>query len=204
MAPYGGTKPVMAGNPIGFGAPGNTMPPLICDISTATAAGGKVLLALQNGETIPDHWVLNAEGKPTTDPSEFMTLQLETIGAMRAFGEHKGYAIALFAEVIGAILTGYGAAYRDDYIEGNGTFVIAIDIARFVDVESFRNEVDGYFNAVKSVPCDENTDEILIPGELELRSREDRERNGIPFPDGTWQTIVDIATELGVEIPDVG
>jgi uncharacterized oxidoreductase len=166
-------------------------------------AAGKVLVALQNGETIPDHWVLNADGNPTTDPNEFITLQLEIIGAMRAFGEHKGYAIALFAEVIGAILTGYGAAHRDDYIEGNGTFVIAIDIARFADVETFRNDVDGYFSAVKSVPCDENTDEILIPGELEFRSREERERNGIPIPDGTWQTIVDTATELGIKIPDV-
>ena len=203
VAPFGGIKPVLAGNPIALGAPGNTGPPLICDISTAAAAAGKVLIALQSGETIPDHWALNANGKPTTDPAEYMTLELETLGALRPFGGHKGYAIGLFAEVMGAILTGYGAAYRDDYIEGNGTFVIAIDIARFVDVDTFRNEVDGYFNAVKSVPCDENTDEILIPGELELRSRKDREHNGIHFSDETWQTIIDTATELGVEIPDV-
>jgi len=99
------------------------------------------------------------------------------------------------AEVLAGILTGYGAAYQDDYIEDNGTFLIAID------VDTFRSSVDAYFAAVKSVPTDEQTDEILIPGEMEIRTREVREREGIPFPNGTWQTIVDTANEVGVAIP---
>ncbi len=200
VVPFGGIKPALGGNPIAFGAPSKTMSPLICDISTAAVAGGKVLIALQNGDPIPDDWALNADGKPTTDPGEYMTLELETIGAMRGFGGHKGYAIALFAEILGAMLTGYGAAYRDEYIEGNGTFGIAIAIARFVDVDIFRAQVDAYFQAVKSVPCSEGTNEILIPGELETRAREERQRDGIPFLDGTWQTISDTAAELGVDI----
>ena len=201
MVPFGGIERVLAGNPIGFGVPGNHMPPLITDMSTAVAAGGKVLIALQNGEEIPDHWVLDAQGRPTSQPDEFMTPDLQIIGAMRPFGEHKGYAIALFAEVLGAILTGYGPAYKSAYIEGNGTFIIAVDIARFVDPDEFRREVDGYFKAVKTSRTDEHTAEILIPGEIELRTRAQREIDGIPFPEGTWQTIVDTARELDVAIP---
>jgi uncharacterized oxidoreductase len=201
MVPFGGIKPVLAGNPIGFGVPAKSRPPLVADISTATAAGGKVLIAMQTGQEIPGHWVLDAEGRPTTKPEEFMTPELELLGAMRPFGEHKGYALALFAEILGAILTGYGAAYRDDYIEGNGTFLVAIDPNRFVDEETFRREVDGYFEAAKSVPTDADTDEVLIPGEMEMRTWRKREKNGIPFPDGTWQTIVDAANDVGVEVP---
>ena len=201
MVPFGGIGSVMAGNPIGFGVPGKSRPPLVTDISTATAAGGKVLIALQAGEKIPDHWVLDAAGQPTSDPEAFMTKDLELLGAMRPFGEHKGYALALFAEVIGGILTGYGPAYRDDYIEGNGTFVLAIDVERFIDLDTFRTEVDAYFKAVKSVPTDEHTDEILIPGEMEFRTRIERESDGIPFAEGTWQSIVDTAASLGIEVP---
>lgn len=200
MAPFGGTQSVLAGNPIGFGVPSGDGPPLVIDMSTAVAAGGKVLIALQSGRKIPDHWVLGADGRPTTEPSEFMTPDLDVIGAMRPFGQHKGYALAIFAETLGAILTGYGAAYRDDYIEGNGTFVIAIDVSRFVDVNTFRQDIDEFFAKIKSVPCDENTKEILIPGEMEIRTRQQRERDGIPFTDGTWRTIVDAAELVGVPI----
>jgi len=203
MVPFGGIQPVLAGNPIGFGVPGGEMPPLVTDISTAAAAGGKVLLALQNNEKIPGDWVLDASGDPTTEPSEFMTRDLQMLGAMIPFGGHKGYAIALFAEIIGAILTGYGPAYRDDYIEGNGTVVIAIDVSRFVDPGEFRREVDGFFRAVKGTKPRDGVEEVLIPGEMELRSHEQRARDGIPFPDGTWQTIVDAASEAGVAVPDL-
>ena len=198
MVPYGGAGRVLAGNPIGFGVPGGARPPLVVDISTAMAAGGKVLLALQSGQQIPGDWVLDSQARPTTDPAEFMTPELETIGMMRPFGAHKGYALAIFAEVLGGILTGYGPAYRKDYIEGNGTFLIAVDAGRFIDLETFRDEVDAFFTKIKSVPCNENTDEILIPGEMEFRTRAQREQDGIPFSDGTWETIEQVAREVGV------
>ena len=201
MVPFGGIGKALAGNPIGFGVPGGATGPMIADFSTARAAGGKVLMALQSGEPIPEDWVFDAEGKPTTDPAAFMTPDLEITGMMRPFGGHKGYAIATFAEVLGAILTGYGPAYKDDYIEGNGTFIIAIDVPPFIDLDVFRQEVDGLFSKVKSVPTEDGVDEVLIPGEMEARTRAQREADSIPFPDGTWQTIADTANELGVEIP---
>ena len=200
MVPFGGIKPVLAGNPMGFGVPGGIAPPLVADMSTAVAAGGKVLMAMQAGEKIPNHWVLGADGRPTTEPREFMTPDLKMVGAMRPFGGHKGYALAVFAEVLGALLTGYGAAYRDDYIEGNGTFIVAIDVARFIDVETFRAAVDDFFAGIKAVPRDDATEEILIPGEMETRTRTERERDGIPFTDGTWATIEAAARSVGVEV----
>lgn len=203
MVPFGGIGKALAGNPIGFGVPGGATGPMIADFSTARAAGGKVLMALQSGDPIPEDWVFDAEGKPTTDPAAFMTPDLEITGMMRPFGGHKGYAIAMFAEVLGAILTGYGPAYKDDYIEGNGTFIIAIDVPPFIDLEVFRQEVDGLFSKVKSVPTEDGVDEVLIPGEMEARTRAQREADGVPFPDGTWQTIADTANEIGVTIPPV-
>lgn len=202
MAPYGGTRPALAGNPIGFGVPCADQPPMIADISTAVVAGGKVLLALHAGEKIPGHWVLNREGNPTTNPEDFITPECQILGTMLPFGGHKGYSIALLAEVLGAILTGYGAAYKDDYIEGNGPFVIAIDIDRFVDPAIFRTEVTEYIKNAKSVPTNEETEEILYPGELEARARTKREKEGIPFSESVWQSFVDVADELGIAVPD--
>ena len=78
--------------------------------------------------------------------------------------------------------------------------MIAVDAGCFVDLETFRDEVDAFFAKIKSVPCDENTDEVLIPGEMEFRTRAQRERNGIPFSDGTWETIEQVAREVGVTV----
>ena len=97
----------------------------------------------------------------------------------------------------------HSAAYRDDFIEGNGTFIIAIGVVKFVEVDGFRREVDGLFTMVKSVPCDDETEEVMIPGEIEFRTRRQRERDGIPFSQGTWQTIADTARDLGVTISPV-
>ena len=116
-------------------------------------------------------------------------------------GGYKGYGLGLLIELLGGILTGYGCAYCSDYVEGNGTFIIAIDVSKFMPLEEFKRESDSLFRHVKSIPTDADSNEILIPGEIESRTKEIREREGISIPDKTWQKVADLAVELGVELP---
>lgn len=196
VAPYGGTRRFLGANPMAFGLPAGERRPLIADISTSIVAGGKVLLASEKGESIPEGWVLDEHGSPTTDP---MAL-LERGGALLPFGRHKGYALALLVEMLGGVLTGYGPAYLTDYREGNGTFMIVIDVGRFIPLEVFRKQADDLFRAIKRVPTDADTEEILVPGELEFRTREIREREGISIPERTWKRVVDLGVELGLNV----
>ena len=44
-----------------------------------------------------------------------------------------------------------------------------------------------------------SSDKIFIPGELEMLSYEDRVVNGIPVANGTWEDLVKVSKETGLE-----
>ena len=109
---------------------------------------------------------------------------------------YKGFGLGMVIELLGGVLTGYGPAYTPDYKEGNGVFITVIDIKRFLPLNEFGRQADALFKYVKAIPTDSETEEILIPGELEYRTKEQRERNGIPVTDAVWAEITAIAKKL--------
>src|SRR5699024_3916853 len=69
IAPWGGALGVFGTNPIAFAAPRRNCDPLVVDLSLSKVARGKVMVARQRGEMIPEHWGLDAQGRDTTDPA---------------------------------------------------------------------------------------------------------------------------------------
>ena len=201
VAPFGGIKRAIGANPIAFGLPSNETHPLIMDTSTSVVAGGRVRLASEKDQKIPAGWILDKDGLPSTDPADLHGQGPDTMGSLLPMGGYKGYGLALLIELLGGVLTGYGCAYLPEYMEGNGTFIITIDIARFMDVDKFRSNADALFRHVKSNPTHDPSDEVLIPGEIEFRTKAIRERNGIPIPEKTWNRVAVVAEELDVEMP---
>jgi uncharacterized oxidoreductase len=55
-------------------------------------------------------------------------------------------------------------------------------------------------NRVKAVKPAKGFDEVFTPGDLERKTRLDREENGIPLPDEVWQDLENLAIEVGVSI----
>ena len=113
---------------------------------------------------------------------------------------HKGFGLGLAAELLAGILTGYGASHMPEYVEGNGAFILVVDVNRFVPQGEFGANADAFFRHVKATPTDADTDEILIPGEIEYRTREQREREGIPVNEAVWDTLTAAAERLGVHV----
>ena len=56
---------------------------------------------------------------------------------------------------------------------------------------------------VKTAAVAPGADEILVPGEPEQRAATTRRAHGIPIDEGTWGQLVELAGELGVEVPSV-
>ncbi len=100
IAPWGGAKAVFGTNPIAFAAPRQGRPPLVIDASLSKVARGKIMLAAQKGEPIPEGWALDAEGRPTTDPKAALA------GTMVPMGDAKGAALVLMVEILAAVMTG--------------------------------------------------------------------------------------------------
>lgn len=194
VAPFGSRQPVMGTNPIAFAVPAGSYPPLVGDFSTAVVAEGRVRLALQTGDEIPLGWVVDRQGRPTTNPAD-----LYAGGALLTFGQHKGYCLSLMVEVLAGILSGANTPIDPEYKRlQNGVFMLALDVAFFRPAAEYDQAVDTLVGAVKQAQPAEGMNAVLLPGELESQRRAERERDGIPVADDTWRAIQRAAARLEV------
>ena len=198
MAPWGGRAPRLSTNPIAFACPAGNAPPISFDIATTMAAEGKIRVKRNRKEQMPPGWVLDAEGRPTTDPN---AIYGNPPGSILPVGGHKGYSLALMIEVLGGIMARGGYSKEKPGPLRNGVFMIVMDIARFLPPETFRAEVDDLIRYLKTSPPASGVDRILMPGEPEAISEAERRRSGVFVEDQTWGQIQEIARELGVAIP---
>jgi LDH2 family malate/lactate/ureidoglycolate dehydrogenase len=79
--------------------------------------------------------------------------------------------------------------------------VAAIDIATFTGVDGYRDHVDRLIDGLKGLPRAEGVGEILVPGEPEDRSTEERRRRGIPLPAGTVANLRHVAARFRMALP---
>lgn len=193
VAPFGGVGRALGTNPISFGIPTHEHPSLIVDFATSMVAEGKLQVARAKHEPIPEGWILDKEGRPTTNAEDFYTG-----GVLLPFGGHKGYALSLVAEILGGSLAGV-EAYRDDRF-GAGFFIWVLDPSAFRPAEDFDASVDRLLDKVKAVPPAPGFAEVLAPGEPEVRSRARRAIDGVPIAEDTWEGLRATAKELGTEI----
>ncbi|MEM4311290.1 MAG: Ldh family oxidoreductase [Nitrososphaerales archaeon] len=192
MAPVGGRGRVIGNNPISIAIPANDGKPILLDFAMSVAAGGKIIMAIEKGENIPEGWIIDSEGNPSTNPKDYING-----GALLPFARHKGYALSVIVEVLGGILSGVGALA--DYKGINTFLAMAIDIEAFIPLKEFKEKVDKLIRDIKSAQRI-GVEEILLPGEPELKTKERRIKEGIPIPEKTWNDIVEIARKLKVKI----
>ncbi len=100
IAPWGGDAALFGTNPIAFAAPRDHNEPVVIDLSLSKVARGKILVAAQNNEAIPDDWALDSQGNPTTNAKAALD------GTMLPMGDAKGAQLVLMVELLAAALTG--------------------------------------------------------------------------------------------------
>ncbi len=197
VAPYGGFTRLLGTNPIAWGAPrAQGKPPLVVDFATATIAEGKLRVARAVGGLAPPGAVVDREGHPTQDPAAFYDG-----GALTAFGGHKGFGLSVMVELMGGVLSGSGASSLPEYDNGNGTVLLALDVERFMPAGAFLAQAEAFSAQLHKAPPAPGFDAVVLPGEPESRSREEREANGIPLPTATSEAIADLAVGLGLQRP---
>jgi uncharacterized oxidoreductase len=197
VAPFGSMERIMSTNPIAVAIPSGSERPFLLDMATSVHAEGKVRVRRNRGESLPDGWIIDKEGTPSNNPED-----LYAGGAILPLGRdvgYKGFGLAMIVDILGGALTGHGCTSGEEYIGGNGTFVMAIKIGNFVDPKKFKSRVDELIQNVKKSKKAPNVEDILIPGEPEMNSREERLANGIFVSDKTWEDIKKTAGELDVD-----
>jgi LDH2 family malate/lactate/ureidoglycolate dehydrogenase len=195
-APFGGAERALSTNPIAIGFPGGETPDMLIDFATTVVAEGKVQVARAKGAELPPGCIVDKNGRPSVNPAD-----LYDGGALLPFGGHKGYALALSVEML------CGAFTPGDELNGagrrGGAVVWAVDAHAFRSPEAYAENADFVLQRIKKVRPAEGFAEVLLPGEPELRSTEQRLREGVPVPEATWTAIEEAAQQVGADLSRV-
>jgi len=203
VAPWGGRERRLSTNPISFAIPRGEDEPIVLDITTSVAAEGKVRVKRNRGEKLPEGWIIDHEGKPSTDPNDLYGREGKPPGALLPMGGrvgYKGFGLGIVVDILSGALSGAGCSGTPGARIGNSIFALAINIEGFRPIGEFKSEVDRFVRFIKSSPLAPGFDEILMPGEIETRTRRKRLNDGIFVDDVTWNQIVEAARKVGAEI----
>jgi len=211
VVPTRGAVPVLGTNPIAFAAPARRNRPVVLDIATSTVAANKVKVHDLKGKPLPEGWVTDEAGQSVTDAAMAMEYLyrrpeggLSPLGGTAGMGSHKGYGLALMAQILGATLTGGSfSPLREsrrasaDEPDNVGHFFMAIDPRAFRPPGGFEDDLDAMIDVLHATPPADPAQPVLLPGEPEDLARAERLREGIPIPPALDRHIRDICTRSG-------
>ncbi len=205
VAPFGGADGRYGTNPCCIGIPLAGRDPFVLDFATSRVAQGKMRVAHNEGKRVESGTLIDEHGRPTTDPGVVVVPQSNGLfGALLAFGEHKGYGMAVACELLGGALTGSGTWHKptDPAVRAvvNGMLTILIDPAKLGTQASFEQEALAFVDWLKAGPVAPGYDTVQIAGDPERATRTLRQTEGIVVDTQTWQEIVSAGQKVGVAL----
>jgi uncharacterized oxidoreductase len=198
VVPFGGSKPRLGTNPLSIAVPSDLDAPFFLDMATSAVAAGKIGVALARGEQVPKGWLIDRDGNGTTDPSRFRSGDAWLLPLGGSEG-HKGYGLAAMVEILCGILTGLGFGVSPTGVHNDGCFLACFDVAAFRPLDTFNHEVAEFAAFLKATEPAEGSDGVLYPGEIEHRTAAQRRSTGIPLAPATWNALVALAQEHGLD-----
>lgn len=188
LAVFGASEATLGNNPLAYAIPAGKERPIVLDMACGAVAFQKIVVARMKGEKIPRDWGLTKDGEQTDDPNE--------AAFVLPFGGAKGSGLAVVTTCIASVLT--SAGQQDP--ERGGLFFLALDIATFADLDTFKAEVDEKIQVLRNSRRAKGVDRIYLPGEPEWIKRESHIRDGIPFPDGILRSLEKLGSEFETAI----
>ncbi len=202
VAAPGSRGAVTGSNPLAYAVPAGIRRPMMLDISTATVAGGKVYAAKARGEAIPPNWIIDGDGRPTTDPDGFPRK-----GALLPMAGHKGYGLSLLIETLSGILSGAAVTWgvrswaHDDATVPtlHGAAFLAIDVQSIAPPQEFARKMEAMIDEIHHSPRADGVERLLVPGELEWERHDRAMLEGIPLPADVIESLKKAAEVAGVD-----
>jgi L-2-hydroxycarboxylate dehydrogenase (NAD+) len=200
MAPWGGAEAFFGTNPFSVAAPGGDGAPIVLDMSTSIQARGKIRRAERLKERIPLGWALDAAGSPTEDPAAAMK------GTLLPIGGPKGYGMALFIDLLSGLLSGSSYSrnvktfHQPEGPTGVGVMLLAIDIARFMPLDTFRSMIAEYGKAIRGSKKARDTARIYLPGDIEAERELASAKKGIEVDAPVCESLDKLLAKAGLTI----
>ncbi|HJP33426.1 MAG TPA: Ldh family oxidoreductase [Candidatus Latescibacteria bacterium] len=199
IPPFGGIDGKLSTNPIAFAAPRSAGHPILVDMTTSVVAEGKIRVAHNRGLPVPEGWLIDEHGQPTTDPGDYLSQPQGAILPLGGVVGYKGTCLSMTVEILGGLLSGEGCAAGATVMHSNGMLLTAWDPAFFCDEGTYEEELEALIAHVHTSRVDPAVGEIQLPGDPEFRHAAERGEHGIPIDDTTWDRICERATRIGLD-----
>ncbi|QJF51971.1 Ldh family oxidoreductase [Roseobacter ponti] len=202
VPPYGGTDLLIGTNPIAFSAPTKGQDPFVFDMATTVAAMGKIKTMLQQGQPMPEGWMVGRDGKPLTDPARRSEGYLLPIGGPKGFG--LSVAIGLLAGVLN------GAAFGSNVVDftkdtssatNTGQFVVALNPAAFGIGDDFPEIAAQVFAEMRASQPLPGHDPVRLPGDGKTSAAETRRAIGLTLNPALRRDLNELAAHSGLIPP---
>lgn len=202
VPPFGGTDLLLGTNPVAISAPSGSTDPFVLDMATTVAAMGKIKTLAQQGQTMPEGWMIGHDGKPLTDPSK------RGEGFMLPIGGAKGFGLSVGIGLMAGVLN--GAAFGSNVVDftsdtssetNTGQFVMALNIAAFGPQELFNESASRAFEEMRASEPLPDHDAVRMPGEGKGAFAEERRRGGLDLGPALCRELQKLADELKIEHP---
>lgn len=213
VSPTYSAERLLGTNPICYAFPAGKYPPVIVDMATAAAANGKLEIAQRTETGIPEGWIQNKYGHPSTDPTELRKGgALLPLGSYPTHGSHKGFCLSATVDILSSVLSGanYGpwvppfVAFLEPPSDpvglGIGHFLGAMRVDGFRPAQEFKQHMDNWVERFKRAkPIDESVP-VIIPGEPEYAAEQDRTANGIPIIRAVYEDLKHLSRKFNIAL----
>jgi len=175
------------------------------DIATSAVAATKIFAAKNEGREIPDTWLVDDDGVPTTSPNEFPEK-----GSQLPMAGHKGYGLAVLVEILTATMSGAAmmSAVQSwvadtDKPSNQGHAFLAMNVGAMMPASEFHARMTTMCDEIKEADMAEGY-EIFLPGEMEWNNREKALVAGIVMPEDVLISLRGLAADSGLNPADFG
>ena len=204
VAPPGGVEPRLSTNPFCAGIP-TTDPdaPIVADFGTSVVAEGKVRDYHISKRPVPEGWLLDHRGRPTTDPSVLYDPPTGSILPLGGPQAYKGFGLGLILDLWAGGLSGGGSSQTARrHVPGNNVFFLVLDPAGLAGRATLMSQAADLATWIRATPRLPGVDSILLPGDPERLTLQARTVRGIPLDDSHWAKLIELAGRLQVDIPE--
>ncbi|MFC0111622.1 Ldh family oxidoreductase [Kibdelosporangium aridum] len=208
VAPTNGATPMFGTNPLAVAFPTDPDRPFVFDAATSVVPRGKLERLHREGQDMLSGWAVDPNGESTTDIPRivdglkaregYALLPLGGLG--ESHGGHKGYGLATVVELFCGPLAGarWGRHVYGPEGAGLGHFFLCGQVAALTTVESFQAEASQMFAELRASPKARGHDRVLIAGEREHDTEQQRLATGIPLRPAVVADLSRIADECDV------
>lgn len=201
VAPFNGREPLFGTNPLCFAAPAGREGAYLFDMATSQISYSQIKYYRQHHQDIPWGSALNRTGDYTANPDEVVSLA--------PLGGYKGQGLAMMVQILSSLLAGTPLDHELEHLDTGrfdvgrdiAHFMIAIDVASFIDPDRFQSSVAGLMSLVRSSPAREG-ERVLVAGDPQASTKKRRLVDGIPASDQEVATLVREAQLLGMSDSD--